>query len=134
GRWRCGAEGGRIASGSDAASIDRVGGADVAVVGECYPLLRALRKEVAALDLKAERLQPWWERIGVWRARDCLAVEPSAEHILPQHLMQRLGAALDGRDAIVSTDVAQHQMWAAQYLRFTSPNRWLTSHGAGTKG
>ena len=118
----------------DPASINKVVRADVAMVGDCYPLLRALRKEVAAMGLAQERLQAWWERIAVWRGRDCLAVTPSEEHILPQHLLQRLNAALEGRDAIVSTDVGQHQMRAAQYLRFSRPNRWLTSGGAGTMG
>ncbi len=118
----------------DPASINKVVRADVAMVGDCYPLLRALRKELDQFDLAAERLDDWWQRIGVWRAQDCLKVPDSPQHILPQRLMQALEDELTGTDAIVSTDVGQHQMWAAQYLKFNRPNRWLTSGGAGTMG
>lgn len=118
----------------DPASIDKVVRADVSLVGDCYPMLRALRKELAQLTPEAGRLDAWWQRIGVWRAKQCLSFTPSQQHILPQQLLTELNTQLQGRDAIVSTDVGQHQMWAAQYLKFNQPYRWLTSGGAGTMG
>lgn len=118
----------------DAASINKLVRVDVPIVGDCAAVLPALLEEVTAQPLDATRLDGWWRTIGEWRDRRCLDFTDAPDAILPQRLMHDLQRALDGRDAIVATDVGQHQMWAAQYLRFDGPHRWLTSGGAGTMG
>ena len=118
----------------DPAQIDKVRRADLALCGDANSLLPRLRRSLARRAMPASRLSDWWSRIEGWRSRRSLDFDDTPEVIAPQALMGRLRAQLEGRDAIVSTDVGQHQMWAAQHLAFERPRRWLTSGGAGTMG
>ncbi|MCQ9617883.1 biosynthetic-type acetolactate synthase large subunit [Paenalcaligenes niemegkensis] len=118
----------------DPKSIGKVVETQISLVGDCGAILGALAEALARYTRDVEALQPWWSLIQTWREQDSLGYRPDAERILPQHLLDRLNHALADQDAIVSTDVGQHQMWAAQYLRFDRPMRWLTSGGAGTMG
>lgn len=118
----------------DPSSINKIVPVDVPVAGDCRWLLEGLLEELDQMSLPAARLEDWWGRIARWQAADSLAFETRSDAIVPQQLMRTLRSALQGRDAIVSTDVGQHQMWAAQHLAFEQPNRWLTSGGAGTMG
>jgi acetolactate synthase-1/2/3 large subunit len=125
----------------DPSSINKNVKVDVPIVGDATRVLRALIaawKEDAAPHSR-EQLTPWWRQIDEWRAIRCLAftqdMAPGAI-IKPQHAVQRLFeiTRATGRDVIVSTEVGQHQMWAAQYIGFEKPNKWLTSGGLGTMG
>jgi acetolactate synthase-1/2/3 large subunit len=121
----------------DASSINKNVRVDLPVVGDAGRALALM------LDLwkqqghgsRAEALKPWWKQIGAWRAVDCLAYEMSDPVIKPQYALERLREALKGRDNVyITTEVGQHQMWAAQFLPFDQPNRWMTSGGLGTMG
>ena len=118
----------------DPASINKLVKVDVGMAGDCAAVLRSLLPEVRHNPPRATDLTDWWSQIDRWREADSLAYDTYDDCIVPQQLMRAIRGALDGTDAIVSTDVGQHQMWAAQHLCFDHPNRWLTSGGAGTMG
>jgi acetolactate synthase I/II/III large subunit len=103
---------------------------DVAYVLE--DLIRAWKAKAVTLDKTA--LKSWWAQIDRWRARKCLAYENSSDVIMPQYALQRLYELTKDRDAYITTEVGQHQMWAAQFYRFQEPHRWMTSGGLGTMG
>jgi acetolactate synthase-1/2/3 large subunit len=103
---------------------------DVAYVLE--ELIRAWKAKAATVDKTA--LKSWWAQIDKWRARKCLSYKKLDDVIMPQYAIQRLYALTEDRDVYITTEVGQHQMWAAQFFHFEEPNRWMTSGGLGTMG
>jgi len=120
----------------DPSNINKNVRVDVPVVGDCAKVLAAL---IAAL--KARRFAPdhaalgkWWKQIETWRKRDCLHYTQGDKIIKPQYAIERLHALTRDRDTYITTEVGQHQMWAAQLFRFDKPFHWMTSGGLGTMG
>jgi acetolactate synthase-1/2/3 large subunit len=120
----------------DPSSINKNVKADIGILGDVAhvleDMLRVWKERAPALD-KAS-LREWQAKIDKWRARNCLAYRNSDEIIKPQYAVQRLYELTKNRDTYVTTEVGQHQMWAAQFYRFEEPNRWMTSGGLGTMG
>ncbi len=120
----------------DPSSINKVIHVNVAIVGDVAQVLRdvlALWRERGSRTNRGE-VSAWWSQIKKWQAIKCLTYKPSTKTIKPQHALQRLEALTKGRDRYITTEVGQHQMWAAQYLGFEEPHRWMTSGGLGTMG
>jgi len=109
---------------------------DVPVIGDVGHVLEDMVRLWRALPKKPEKAQTadWWAQIERWRARNSFAYKNSNDVIMPQYALQRLYEASKGRDTYITTEVGQHQMWAAQFFGFEEPNHWMTSGGLGTMG
>jgi acetolactate synthase-1/2/3 large subunit len=121
----------------DPSSINKNVRVDVPLIGDCGnvlgALLAALKKAAPASDGRARKA--WWRQIDGWRARDCLRYDRARRDVIkPQYALERLYALTKGRDPYITTEVGQHQMWAAQFFRFDMPYHWMTSGGLGTMG
>ena len=119
----------------DPASISKTVKVDVPIVGEVVDVLEAL---IAGIDVSESKidtpaLEKWWQQIDVWRSQDCLKFDTESDKIKPQAAIQKVYELTNG-DAYVTSDVGQHQMWAAQYYKFDEPRRWINSGGLGTMG
>ncbi|MBE7201988.1 MAG: acetolactate synthase 3 large subunit [Parafilimonas terrae] len=120
----------------DPSSINKVVKVDLGIVGDCASVLEDMvalwKSEAPPVDKAA--LRAWWGEIEGWRRRKSLAFQQSGRTIKPQHAVKRLYELTRGRDTYITTEVGQHQMWAAQHYGFEEPNRWMTSGGLGTMG
>ena len=119
----------------DPSSLNKNVHVDIGIIGDVGHVLEDLVRLWRAM-VKADKgeLHPWWEQIARWRARDSLAFRPNDDVIMPQYAIQRLYELTRSRDTYITTEVGQHQMWAAQHYGFEKPNRWMTSGGLGTMG
>ena len=120
----------------DPSSINKSVPVELGIVGDVAHVLEDMIKVWKARQPKLDRqaLKSWWAQIEQWRARDCLRYRSSKEIIKPQYALQRLQEHIKDRDFYITTEVGQHQMWAAQFLKFEEPHRWMTSGGLGTMG
>jgi acetolactate synthase-1/2/3 large subunit len=118
----------------DRSSINKTVRVDLGIVGDVGRAMEDMIKLWKARQHQPQDLAPWHSQIGEWRARNCLKFPASTKEIMPQHAIRRLWEATHSKKPIITTEVGQHQMWAAQHFDFESPNKWLTSGGLGTMG
>jgi acetolactate synthase-1/2/3 large subunit len=120
----------------DPSSINKNIHADVPIKGDIASVLGNILRAWQALPAKPDhrRLDDWWGQIRTWRERRSFSYTANDHVIMPQQALERLQTLSRGRDVFITTEVGQHQMWAAQYLEFDEPNRWMTSGGLGTMG
>ncbi len=120
----------------DRSSINKNVQVDIPIVGDCAHVLEQMIAAWKAKNQKLDEaaLKTWWGEIDHWRARKCLSYKQGDDVIMPQYALERLFALTRDKDVYITTEVGQHQMWAAQFLQFEEPNRWMTSGGLGTMG
>ena len=123
----------------DPSSINKIIKVDLAIVGDVNEVLKAAVKTISQKkngfkNSNKQNVSKWWEKIEKWREKDSLGFINSKKSIKPQHAVQRLYELTKNQDTFITTEVGQHQMWAAQHYKFNKPNRWMTSGGLGTMG
>lgn len=120
----------------DPSSISKRVKVDIPIVGDVKDVLQELITQIREHQQRAEpaAMNAWWAQINEWRGRECLKYKNSDEVIKPQYVVETLWNLTRGRDTYITSDVGQHQMWAAQYFGFDEPRRWINSGGLGTMG
>jgi len=123
----------------DPSSINKIVKVDLSIVGDVGDVIRATTKTLKNRNLDLEKsnkqkISKWWQQIQKWRTKQSLNFVNSNKIIKPQHAVQRLYELTKNQDTYITTEVGQHQMWAAQHYKFNKPNRWMTSGGLGTMG
>ena len=120
----------------DPSSISKRVKVDIPIVGDTQDVLQEMITQLKDLQARpdASALAAWWSQINEWRKRNCLAYKRGDDVIKPQHVVESLWELTKDRDTYITSDVGQHQMWAAQYYRFEQPRRWINSGGLGTMG
>jgi len=123
----------------DPSSINKIIKVDLAIVGDVNEVIKETikninKKQNSLKDSNKQKISKWWEQIQKWRTKNSLGFINSDTTIKPQHAVQRLYELTKNQDTFITTEVGQHQMWAAQHYKFDKPNRWMTSGGLGTMG
>ena len=123
----------------DPSSINKIIKVDLALVGDVYEVIKSTiktlnKKKINFTKSNKQQISNWWQQIQKWRSKDSLGFTNSEETIKPQFAVQRLYELTKDQDTYITTEVGQHQMWAAQHYKFNKPNRWMTSGGLGTMG
>ena len=123
----------------DPSSINKIIKVDLAIVGDVNEVLKTTIKNISKKpnglkESNKQKISKWWEQIQKWRTKDSLGFVNSDKTIKPQHAVKRLYELTKNQDTFITTEVGQHQMWAAQHYKFNKPNRWMTSGGLGTMG
>ena len=118
----------------DATSINKNVEVDLSIIADCGKFLNEALKIMEKRNNKFQSFDSWWSQIDSWKKVNCLQYKTNSDVIMPQYAIQRLYELTKNKDTYITTEVGQHQMWAAQFYKFDKPNRWLTSGGLGTMG
>ena len=120
----------------DASSFNKSVNVDLTVKGDLFKILKLVNDKISKKNLtfQSSKYIKWWNQIDKWRARNCLKYKQSKKLIKPQYALQRLNSLTKDLNPFITTEVGQHQMWAAQFIEFNKPKHWMTSGGLGTMG